>query len=326
VAEQRERGQAPATVERRAAVRAAMHRLLASEGAEARSIMTTVDGAALHHLEAGAGPPVVLLHGGSGGGANWFRVLPQLSQRSRVLAPDLPGFGLSDGVVPRAPLGRTAAQTLLRWLDAVEVERAVVAGTSFGGLAALRLAQLAPTRVAGLFLLSSAGLGRELPPLVRLATVPGLATLGLHPTRRGGASVFRSLLTSDRSTLSAEQVAALLEYLHLSARQAGTRYLVRTLRMFASARGQREVLTAAEFAALPMPVSIAWGALDPFLPPEHGRVCAPHCRAELTIIPDAGHSPNWERPAAVVHALQALIRRAHGVQAPPPSTMIRRHH
>jgi pimeloyl-ACP methyl ester carboxylesterase len=299
-------------MERRAAVRAAMHRLLASEGVEARSIMSSVDGAALHHLDAGRGAEVVLLHGGSGGGANWFRILPELSQRYRVLAPDLPGFGLSEPVAPRSPLGRVASETLLRWLDAVEVDRAVVAGTSFGGLAALRMAQQAPERVAGLFLLSSAGLGPELPARVRLATLPGGTAIGMHPTRRGGASLFRSLLTSDRSTLSAEQTEALLEYLYLSARQAGTRYLVQTLRLFANAAGQREVLSSAELAALPMPVAIAWGALDPFLPAAHGQNCAQHCSAELTIIPDAGHSPNWERPAAVVQALHSLIQRAHG--------------
>jgi pimeloyl-ACP methyl ester carboxylesterase len=275
--------------------------------------MTTVDDSAIHHLEAGSGRPIVLLHGGSGGGANWFRVLPQLAPHYRVLAPDLPGFGLSDHGDARPPLGRMAAELLARWLGAVDVADAVVAGTSFGGLAALRLAQQAPERVSGLFLLSSAGLGPELPLFVRLATLPGLTAPGVRPSRRGTATLFRRLLSTNRAEMTQEQVDALVDYLYLSARRAGTAYLARTLRDFATFRGQREILTPAELAALPQPASVVWGDLDPFLPVGHAHAAARHIRdVDLLTIPDAGHSPNWERPEAVVAALRALIARVDG--------------
>jgi pimeloyl-ACP methyl ester carboxylesterase len=291
-------------------VRQAMIRLLHSDGASPRSVTTRVAGAPLHHLEQGTGQPVVLFHGGTGGGANWFRLFPRLAGECRVLAPDLPGFGLSAPARPRAPLGALAADTLAAWLDAVGVTGAVVAGTSFGGLAALRLAQRAPERVAGLFLLDSAGLGRDLHPLVRLAALPGLTAIGMKPTRRGTAAMFRRLLTTNRGLLSDEQVAALTEFLYLTAARAGTSYLAQTLRLFASPRGQREVLSPAELAALPQSVTIAWGALDPFLPADHGRAAARHCRdARLVVIPNAGHSPNWETPDPVAAALIDLARR-----------------
>jgi pimeloyl-ACP methyl ester carboxylesterase len=325
-------------VQQRAEIRAAMHRLLASaarspaapaaageahdpasapagqnaesDTAGVRSIFTALDATSIHHLEAGGGRPVVLLHGGSGGGANWFRMLPYLARKYRVLAPDLPGFGLSDRVSPTAPLGSAAAGVLASWLEAVDVTDAVVAGTSFGGLAALRLAQSAPARVSGLFLLSSAGLGRELPLLVRLATLPGLTATGVRPSRRGTATLFRRLLTTNRSELTPEQLHALIDYLYLSARRAGTPYLADTLRLFATYRGQREVLSPDELSGLAQQVSVVWGALDPFLAPSHAHFAARHCQGvELTIIPDAGHSPNWERPAAVLEALDRLIAR-----------------
>ncbi|HSJ05126.1 MAG TPA: alpha/beta fold hydrolase, partial [Longimicrobiales bacterium] len=75
----------------RSVVRLAMERLLQRGGSRARGVLGKGPGA-LHHLEEGAGPPVVLLHGGSGGGANWFRLFAPLARRYRVLAPDLPGF------------------------------------------------------------------------------------------------------------------------------------------------------------------------------------------------------------------------------------------
>ena len=289
-------------------MREATERLAAADGAVTTSVVTTVAGAALHHLESGRGRPMVLLHGGSGGGANWFRIIPRLSTHARVLAPDLPGFGLSDPGRPRSPLGTTAADTLAQWMAALGLTDAVIAGTSFGGLAALRLAQQASERVASVFLLDSAGLGRELHPLVRLATVPGLTRLGVRPTRAGTATVFRNLLTANRASLTDEQSDALVDYLYLSARRAGTPYLAETLRLFCGPMGQREVLSPAELAALAQPVHVAWGALDRFLPVAHGQSAARHChRSRFTLLDDAGHSPNWETPDAVSQALLALL-------------------
>jgi pimeloyl-ACP methyl ester carboxylesterase len=297
-------------MQERAAVIPAMRRLLEAGGSSAASVTTEVAGAPFHHLEEGTGPPVVLLHGGSGGGANWFRLLPALARQHRVLAPDLPGFGLSAAVEPQPPLGTVAAALLESWLEAQGVRTALVVGTSFGGLVAVRLAQRAPQRVGRLLLLDSAGLGRGIHPLARLAMLPGLAALALHPTRRGTRSVLVTLLTANRSGLSAEQVDALTDYLYLSARAAGTRYLARTMRHFGSAGGQREVVTAAELQRLRLPASVVWGARDRFLPLSHARAAARHLPdARLVIIEDAGHSPNWETPEAVLDAIAELQRR-----------------
>lgn len=293
---------------KREMVAAAMQRLLNAGGSRARSVVTEIGGRDLHHLEEGSGSPtVVLLHGGSGGGANWFRLLEPLARRHRVLAPDLPGFGLSAAVEPRAPLGTHAAELVAGWMERLDVRDALVAGTSFGGLVALRLAQRAPARVTRLLLLSAAGLGRDLPLAVRAAALPPLTRIGVLPTRRGTAALFRTLLTSDRTELADDTVGLLVDYLHASARAAGTPYLARTLRLFASAAGQREVVTPAELRALTQPVRFVWGAHDPFLPLAHAREAALHCRdGRVVVIPDAGHSPNWERAGQVVRAMEEL--------------------
>jgi pimeloyl-ACP methyl ester carboxylesterase len=295
----------------RPAVAEAMRRLLVCGGSAARSVTTTLRGRPLHHLEEGShGRVIVLLHGGTGGGANWFRLLPRLAVEHRVLAPDLPGFGLSAPHEPRAPIGRQAAELLDEWLHTVGVTEALVVGTSFGGLAAVRLAQLTRARVSHLLLLNSAGLGRRIHPLVRLAALPGLTRLATRPSRRGTALLFRTLLTTDRSELTAAQITALLHYLDASARAAGTAYLARTLRLFVGPRGQREVVSAAELAALDRPVTVAWGERDPFLPLEPSiRAGALLPNVRFIAIPDAGHSPNWERADAVFDAIVELSRR-----------------
>ncbi|MFZ2016816.1 MAG: alpha/beta fold hydrolase [Nocardioides sp.] len=113
-----------------------------------------------NYLEAGAGEPVVLVHG-SGPGvsayANWRLTLPALAEGVRVFAPDLVGFGFTErppGV--RYDLG-TWTDQLLGFLDAVGIERASIVGNSFGGAIALSLAARHPDRVDRLVLMGSVG-------------------------------------------------------------------------------------------------------------------------------------------------------------------------
>jgi pimeloyl-ACP methyl ester carboxylesterase len=293
------------------AVRTAMERLLATGPATARSEWLDLPDVRLHHLEAGNGPPVVLLHGGTGGGANWFRMLGPLSERYRVLAPDLPGFGLSGPVRPEAPLGRAAARLLQQWLAAHDVRDALVIGTSFGGLAALRLAQQVPDRVGRLMLLDAAGLGRGVHPALRLVSLRPLTRLGSRPSLAGTRVLIRALLTSNRSAISDEQFDRLAEYLHASAVRAGTPYLADTLRLFVGPRGQREVLDADELAAIRQPVAIVWGERDRLLPVRHAHDAArAFPDATVRIMPGIGHSPNWEAPDALADAIHRLARRA----------------
>jgi pimeloyl-ACP methyl ester carboxylesterase len=292
-------------------VREAMNLLLAAGGAplDVRSVWTDQDGIRIHHLETGMGPAVVLLHGGTGGGANWFRVIGPLARRFRVLAPDLPGFGLSDPITLAAPLGPRAADRLVDWMARNDVDDAVVAGTSFGGLVALRMAQRS-ARAQRILLLDSAGLGRGIHPAVRLVTGLPLTRLAMRPSRSGTAAVLRAILTTNLSSLSQDAERALIDYLHVTARAAGTAYLARTLVLFAGARGQREALASSELSALRLPVSIVWGARDRLLPLSHARRAAERLPdAELRVLPDIGHSPNWEQPGAVVDAVIDLATR-----------------
>lgn len=305
-------GRAPQDA-RRAAVEQAMRRLLAAAGADAESRWCMLDGRRIHYLEAGAGPAVVLIHGAGGGAANWFGVLRRLAGRFRVLAPDLPGFGLSDPIEPRDRLGPQVAEVVDAWLRRIGVRRPCLAGTSFGGLVALRLAQRRPDGISRLALIDSAGLGAELPALVRVAAVRLLGRFVLRPSTRGTAWLLRRLLTSGRP-LDPDVEPALLEYLLRSAEAADRVTLERAYRLFCGPRGQREVLSDAELGALAHPTLVIWGRRDAFFPPSHAeRAAARIPGATVRWIADAGHSPNWEAPDDVARALEGFCA------APPHS-------
>src|SRR2546423_2291832 len=95
---------------------------------------------------------VVLLHGQPGGPFDWHAVVTDLPPGFRAHLPDRPGYGRNER--PAAGLADNA-DDLVRQLDHLGVERAIVAGHSWGGGVALAMAERHPERVAGLVLAAS---------------------------------------------------------------------------------------------------------------------------------------------------------------------------
>jgi pimeloyl-ACP methyl ester carboxylesterase len=126
----------------------------------------TVAGSPVRLYRAGAGPELVLLHGGGPDDAarsTWEPVWPALTRHARVIAPDLPGFG-------GTPLGTTGPTLpgyrswLLAFLDAGGIGAATVAGLTLGGDIAVRAARDAPDRVRAVVLSEAAEILRYVGP------------------------------------------------------------------------------------------------------------------------------------------------------------------
>ena len=118
------------------------------------------NGIKTNYHDVGSGKPVLLIHG-SGPGvtawANWRLTIPVLAAGSRVIAPDMVGFGFSErpeGV--RYGMDAWVAQAV-GLLDALEIESTDIVGNSFGGGLALALAIRHPKRVRKLVLMGSVG-------------------------------------------------------------------------------------------------------------------------------------------------------------------------
>ncbi len=126
-------------------------------------------GLATNVLDSGVDPgggTVLLIHG-SGPGvsayANWRLTIPALSERFRVIAPDIVGFGYTEHDPARYNLlGWT--RHVLGVLDSLGVDSAHVVGNSFGGSLALALAIHHPKRVRRLGLMGAVGVGFDITP------------------------------------------------------------------------------------------------------------------------------------------------------------------
>ena len=130
----------------------------------------------------GAGPPLVLLHGGSGSWRHWARNIAPLSAVRTVWVPDLPGMGDSDA--PDDPPDRPGvARVVMMALDELLAAQPFdLAGFSYGGSIAAIATELAAERVRSLTLVGTAGFGgnRHDPRTVRVNGLTGAARAAAH--------------------------------------------------------------------------------------------------------------------------------------------------
>ncbi|HKZ50580.1 MAG TPA: alpha/beta fold hydrolase, partial [Dehalococcoidia bacterium] len=114
-----------------------------------------VQGVEIHYVQEGQGHPVILLHGLGGSIYNFRSTIPAMAQSFRVVALDLPGFGLSERPRDRGYCFSDLACLVRDLLDHLGIERAHVVGHSMGGMVAARLAARFPERVDKLVLVAS---------------------------------------------------------------------------------------------------------------------------------------------------------------------------
>lgn len=127
-----------------------------SVSAEVSQARVQVRDGEIHLLRGGAGEPLLYLHGGGGAG-RWGPVHQSLSAGFDVIAPDHPGFGLSD-VMDELDRIDDLVYHYLGLLDLLGLDRLHLAGISFGGWLAAELAVHSPRRFASLVLAAPAGL------------------------------------------------------------------------------------------------------------------------------------------------------------------------
>lgn len=114
-----------------------------------RSGKVPANGVTLHYVEAGAGPPILLVHGWLGTSYHWRRVMPLLAARHRVVALDMRGYGDSDKPYGGYD-GLTLAEDLRQASAMLGLDRPVVVGHDMGALPALLFAAGSPDAVRGL--------------------------------------------------------------------------------------------------------------------------------------------------------------------------------
>ena len=271
----------------------------------------------LHIIDsAGQDPPIVAMHGFPDDSRIYDRLLPYLAT-CRTIAFDWLGFGRSDRRQGKSfePIDRQ--RELLAVLDQLEIEQALLVGHDASGPEAVDFAISHPKRVVGVVLLNTY-YGRDdtlhFPEMIALMADPGYkelvdAIVGdesqrlwllAYTARRFGGE------TGDPD--SVETISVLPQFfgavdnpIALDEIRSWTGDLPRAL------QAQDNAIATGKLRALPVPVSVMFGADDPYLNPDLARHLAElFTDSTLNLVDGASHWPQWDQP----ELLADLIRTA----------------
>jgi pimeloyl-ACP methyl ester carboxylesterase len=271
----------------------------------------------VHLLEAGEGPPLVLLHGG-GAPAGLF--LPLLSELRGVhaLAPDRPGHGLSDPIaLTRSRFRETAVAWVDRVLDALEPGPVALLGHSGGAMWALWYALARPDRVERLVLIGPPAVPKTRCPLpIRVAGTPGLAELLAQLAPPSPKAVLRFAHHAAREGATLARYPDLVDLLAASLRdpiadrtsRTEERVFVSPLALVsASGFRRRARLGADELRRLAMPTLVIWGAQEPLGPVSVARAVTEQIPQARLDVPAGGHGPWLGQPAELAATITGFV-------------------
>lgn len=245
------------------------------------------------------GPPVVLIHGITASVEDWQPSFDALASRHRVFAMDLPGHGLTDKPLDFSYTIADLAGFVGGFMAALDIERAHVVGHSLGGAIATQLALGSPGAVDRLVLVASAGLGRGLHPMFRLASVPVLGERLTRPSRQGVDRIC-DVAVHDPSVLTPEMRDLRFRMNSLPGAQECFLNVLRANGV--SLLGQSAKVyktTVPKLASFANPVLVVWGRQDQLVPVAHAEVAASGFpNVHVRLFDDCGHLPMVEHADA----------------------------
>lgn len=262
----------------------------------------------------GEDPAVVLMHGFPDDSRIYDRLIPLLAPR-RVVALDWLGYGRSERATPHPWDVTDHHRTLRAVLDSLELEQVALVGHDASGPDAIDFALSEPNRVAHLILLNTyyghAPMLR-FPEMIRLLADQNLVPLadamiddagqrrwllghtgkqfGLDPTKPDGVAVTSIVPQFFGEAGNRDSLAAIRSW---------------TGALFSMLDRQDNNVTAKRLAALEVPVTLVFGARDQYFSPDLARhLAALFKRADLRLVEDTSHWPQWEQPEIVAHLIK----------------------
>jgi pimeloyl-ACP methyl ester carboxylesterase len=263
---------------------------------------TLPTGVTVEYIENGAlaGTPLLLLHGLSDSWHSFLPLLPHLPHRARALAFTERGHGQSS-----KPRGDYSLDMLVKdaiaFLDAMHVDRAIIAGHSMGAAVATSLAAAHPERVAGLVLLGAFADFRGNAGVVELRQDIQDLTDPVDPAFARAFQVSTIFRMIDDEFID----------LVVSDSQATPSFVWRSL---------TDALLASDLPAalgkIAAPTCILWGACDVFVPRSDPVAILSAIRgATLRVLHDTGHAVHWDRPGETAAIVNALMQDVAGRKA-----------
>ena len=278
----------------------------------------------------GQGPVLLLLHGMASCAETWEYIVPILSKRYTVVAPDMLGHGKSATPDREYSLG-THANIVRDLFSTLDHERATVVGHSFGGGVAMQLAYQYPELCQRLVLVGSGGLGQEVSPLLRTLALPladQIFPLFCSNSLREIASNLFSMASASGIDASPHLKEMWRGYSSLT-NYENKRAFFRTLRAVVNHEGQSVSAEEQLYLTEKMPTQIIWGDDDPIIPVSHAHDARELIRgSRLEVFNNVGHYPHCNAPEKFAEVLTDFIESTAeaNIQKHEWKELLRRHY
>lgn len=266
-------------------------------------------------------PPIVMVHGLGGSHLNWVHIARPLTKRNRVIAIDLPGFGLSPAA-GRATSIEANTKLLDRFINEIIGEPVILMGNSMGGAITILQAAANPNSVAAAVLVDPA-LPRpvEVPDgqvaaQFLMYAVPGVGEVFMDVSRRSKSDrelvervinlCFADPRRSDPQVL--DTATALVSYRRLHMPRQDAAFLQAARSVLRAGLRPRQFKNTMK--SISQPVLLIHGDKDRLVPITAARLAAnANPKWDTTFLADVGHTPQLETPEAVIHAVQHWLDR-----------------
>ena len=270
-----------------------------------REAWADVSGHRLRYLTAGAGRPLLLIHGLMGYSFSWRFNLAELARHATVYAVDLLGMGFSERCRMDCSL-RATAQYLSAFLDQLKIGEFDLLGTSHGGAVAILLASLDPGRVRRMVLSAPANpwspYGRWLAPF--LSRFPGRLAVPFLADSRAFIRFQLRRMYGDPSRITPGTFEG------YSAAIAVTGTTDQVLRILSTWLDDLEEVRRVLPSIAQVPTLLVWGSKDlPVRLVSAAPLQAQFRHAELKVIEGVGHVPYEEVPAEFNRAVIEFLTR-----------------
>jgi pimeloyl-ACP methyl ester carboxylesterase len=248
----------------------------------------TVNGAKVALKRGGAGAPLLFLHGADGL-PEWPEILDDLAQSYDVIAPDLPGFGLSEAP-PFVDDISDVAYLLMDMLEQMDLRGVRVVGHSLGGWAALEMAVRSCERIHSIALIAPAGIHVKGSPKADIYMIDPdeQARIAYADPELGAQAAARAMVSKHQTQAILNRIA--------SARLGWNPRLY-------NPRLERWL------HRVKAPTMIIWGDTDRIIPPVYADAFAGFMpTAKLAKIKHAGHLPHVEKRDEVGALLKDFLK------------------
>jgi pimeloyl-ACP methyl ester carboxylesterase len=275
-----------------------------------------VDGARLHYVEKGDGPPVVMIHGLGGNLLHYTSTIAdEIARTNRVIVFDRPGAGYSERPVGADASTPTQAAIIQKAIDTLGIRQPLIVGHSLGGAISLAHAVLHPGAARGYVLLAPAARPPEkIPPMFKGLDVRSPLmrriiawTIGVPLGIKYGPAIVEAVFAPQPATPDFPTASGGL--LGLRPKQ-----IVTNMMDFTATTPEASNLYT-HFSAIRAPVLCLYGLADQVLmAPYHLAALEGIPGIEIETIAHAGHMLMHSEPQATVAAIRRLDARTQGAQ------------